>query len=71
MKTAMETKTWKEHRSELEIEREAYQYQRIYDASAVEKIIQDALRRFHPVIATQPEFYELDDAIKDMYGLNR
>ena len=60
-----------QNRSELEIEREAYQYQRIYDASAVEKIIQDALIRFHPVIATQPEFYELDDAIKDMYGLNR
>ena len=60
-----------QNRSNLEIEREAYQYQRIYDAPAVEKIIQNALLKFHPVIVTQPEFYELDDAIKDMYGLNR
>jgi hypothetical protein len=60
-------KSW--NRSTFKLEKEAFQYQRIYNADAVEQIIQKALEYFHPVISTQPQFYDLDDAIMDMYGL--
>lgn len=53
------------------LEREAFLYQQIYDASAIEEIISAALKYFHPVISTQPEFYGLEDAIRDMYSLGR
>ena len=58
------------NRSELEIEREAYSFQRIYKYEAVEQFINDALKYFHPGVSSRPAIYDLDDAIKDVYKIH-
>ena len=58
------------NRSELEIEREAYSFQRIYKYEAVEQFINDALKYFHPDVSSRPAIYDLDDAIKDVYKIH-
>ena len=58
------------NRSELEIEREAYSFQRIYKYEAVEQFINDALKYFHPDVSSRPAIYDLDAAIKDVYKIH-
>ena len=53
----------------LEIEREAYIYQRIYNPMGIENMIEDAKKEQYSTPSSRPAYYSLDDAIKLIYKI--
>ena len=55
------------NRPVLEVEREAYLYQEIYNPVRILQIMEGAKESQYPDRSTRPEYYSLDDAIKFLY----